>query len=197
MVSALKCHGCTLRSCNRPSSPYCMQGFLLKAFQLPGLPGPAGPAAMPHNLKNEHFFVVVHKNGTSSSLSRGSNSLGSKGLILRHTLRSVMRSPYRVNWMIVSFVRLSILRVSIHRSIRTTHKELQDSLGRKAMISKYITFTVLEFNWAASVYTYLLRWRSTYYQISPLPLSNPPIKKQLQLSFAQSRRKKMQGAVFL
>lgn len=161
-VSALKCHGCTLYSCNHPSSPYCTQGFLLKAFQLPGLPGPAGPAAMPHNLKNEHFVVVVHKNGTSF-LSPGAQTHSAvktreTGLILSHTLRSVMHSPYRVNGMIGSFVRLSILLVSIHRSIRTTHRELQDSLGRKAMISNYITFTVLELlNWAALVYTNLLR----------------------------------------
>lgn len=179
-VSALKCHGCTLYSFNHPSSPYCMQGFLLKAFQLPGLPGPAGPAATPHNLKNEHFFFLFTRT-EQALLSPGAQSHSAvktreTGLILRHTLRSVMHSPYRVNWTIVSFVRLSILLVSIHRSIRTAHKELQDSLGRKAMISKYITFTVLELlNWTASVYTHLLRWRSTYYQISPLPLSNLPI----------------------
>jgi len=85
---------------NHPNSPYCTQGPLLKAFQLPGCRGPVSPAAILHNLLDEYGFLfsrMEHALLSPGAQSHSGAKMRQTGLILRHTLLSVMHSPYRVN----------------------------------------------------------------------------------------------------
>lgn len=57
LVSAVMCPRCTLFSFSHHNSPNSLQGFFLKAFQLPASQVLSSPPAMLHNLPNDHSVL--------------------------------------------------------------------------------------------------------------------------------------------
>lgn len=172
LVSAVMCPQCTLFSFNHHNSPNSFQGFFLKpsSFQPPRSCHAAWSAKWPQ------CFVL--KNGTSLSVLTG--SVSGSALILKQMLFNATLSPYRVSQHLCHLSGWAIYLYPGTDLFRTAHKQLWDPLGKKAVKSKYRIFAILQLlNQTASIYAHLLRWRPAYYQISPLPLSNPTIKKQL------------------
>lgn len=156
LISALMCPWWTLLGFNHHNSPNSLQGFFSKSLAACSLPGPVSPPAMQHNLPNDHR--VLFPRMEQVLLCRGAQS---QNQAWYSDICSYMQCSAPAvsanNCVIWKTEHFTCIQDQIF--IRTAHKQLQDPLGRKAVIGKYGIFTALQLlNQRASIYAHLLRF---------------------------------------